>query len=481
MMQELRYALRRLTRQAAPTLIAIGTLACSIGAASATWTLVAATILHPVPGASTGQWYVVHDDRDGRGPQFDHNYSALRLVVESGAFERVAGAWGTRERLRLARRGTSRYAGAAFVTHQLLPGLGVPLQLGRTFTDAEDRRGAAPVALLSDRAWRESFGADPAVVGETVGVGRAAVTIVGVLAPGFRGLDPADVPDLYLPLHTIGDVSGPLMNYFAEESHPSAPTAGLRVYGRLGTGVDPAVAVARLSAVVSRTEEPGSPRERRMPRVGVTPLDVAVLARATRAGLDTFAQVLAATVGLLLVVGCAAVALLLFVRIEARRVEFATRLALGGSVAGLVRGLALEAAIVAGAGALAALPVAWWLLRAAGAFVLPGGVDVAALGVDLDGRALGAAALAGLVAFAVITGVAAVHASMRAAAADVLTPSAAARSWGRRGLRDSMLATQVAVAVVLVTGALVFVGSLRAALALNAPFAMEAVATPRSI
>ena len=65
-------------------------------------------------------------------------------------------------------------------------------------------------------------------------------------------------------------------------------------------------------------------------RIGLTPLDVAVLAGVTRAGLDTFAVVLAATVGLLLVVGCAAVALLLFVRIEARRTEFATRLALGG-------------------------------------------------------------------------------------------------------------------------------------------------------
>ena len=85
------------------------------------------------------------------------------------------------------------------MTHGLLPGLGVSLQRGRAFTDADDRRGAAPVALLTDRGWRETFGADPSVVGETVGVGRAAATIVGVLAPGFRGLDRADVPDLYLP------------------------------------------------------------------------------------------------------------------------------------------------------------------------------------------------------------------------------------------------------------------------------------------
>ena len=76
-----------------------------------------------------------------------------------------------------------------------------------------------------------------------------------------------------------------------------------------------------------------------------------------------------------------------------------------------------------------------------------------------------------------ITGLAALHATLRASAADVLTPSTAVRSWGRRGLRDGVLAAQVAVAVVLVTGALAFVASLRAALALNAPVAMETVAS----
>ncbi|MEO5821047.1 MAG: ABC transporter permease [Vicinamibacteraceae bacterium] len=476
MRQELRYALRQLTRQGGATLTAIATLAVAIGAAAATWTLVSATLLHPVPGAATAPWYAVHTERAGRAPAFHFVFPVLRLVEQSGAFERVEAAWGTHEHLRLSRRGASSDISAAFVTHGLLPGLGVPLQLGRTFTGGEDARGAAPVAILTDRGWRQAFGGDPAVVGETVGVGRAAVTIVGVLAAGFRGLNPADVPDLYIPLHTIGDVSSPLMNYFAEEGHVSSPTAGLRVFGRLADDADAAPAVARLTAAASRAQERGSLRVDRETRVGVTPLDVAVLAAATRAGLATFAQLLAATVGLLLLVGCAGVALLLFVRIEARRTEFATRLALGGSVTGLVRGLALEAAIVAGAGVVMALPVAWWLLRGASAFVLPGGVDVAALGADLDARALGAAAVAGLLAFLIITGVAALHASVRAAASDLLTPSAAARSWGRRGLRDSVLAVQVAVAVVLVTGALVFTASLRAALALNEPVAMETVA-----
>lgn len=143
MMQERRYALRRVTRQAGATLIAIATLAGAIGAAAATWTLVSATVLHPVPGAATGPWYAVHTERDGRGPGFDFAFAALRLVEQSGAFQRVEAAWGTHERLRLSRQNTSRYVRAAFVTHGLLPGLGVPVQRGRAFTEAEDRRGAA--------------------------------------------------------------------------------------------------------------------------------------------------------------------------------------------------------------------------------------------------------------------------------------------------------------------------------------------------
>jgi predicted permease len=477
MMQDLRYALRRVLRQPGATSIAIATLAAAIGAATATWVLVSATILHPVPGASTREWHVVHAERDGRGPEFDWPFQARQFVEETAAFDRVEAAWGTHEQLRLSRRGVSSYVGAAFVTHGLLPSLGVPVQLGRAFAAMDDRRDVAPVALLTDRGWREAFGADPSVIGETVGIGRAAVTIVGVLAPGFRGLDPSRVPDLYLPLQTIGTVASPLTNFFAEAGHVSSPTAGLRVFGHLSEGVGLASAVARLSAAASGPAAPVGLRLDKTTRVGATPLDVAVLARATRAGLHRFAQVLAATVGLLLFVGCAAVALLLFVRIEARRTEFATRLALGGSVAGLVRGLALEAALVAGAGAIAALPVAWWLIRGAGAFVLPGGVNVAALGMGLDAHALTATVVAGGLAFAAITGLAAIHATVRAAATDVLTPSAAARSWGRRGLRDSLLAAQVAVAVVLVTGALVFVASLRAALALNTPLGMETVAS----
>ena len=234
----------------------------------------------------------------------------------------------------------------------------------------------------------------------------------------------------------------------------------------------------RLSAAASRTRERGDLPADDTTRVGLTPLDVAVLAGVRRAGLDTFATVLAATVGLLLVVGCAAVALLLFVRIEARRTEFATRLALGGSVARLVGGLALEAAIVAGAGVLAALPVALVGAARRPRFRPPG----------RRGR------------------VGARRRPRRAGGWPPRLPPACARSrpspaWPRctprcarrpptcsrrrppcgrgdaAGSATPCSRPRWRWLCVLVTGALVFVASLRAALSLNAPVAMEAVAS----
>ena len=110
MMQDLRYALRRLARQGWATLAAIVTLACAIGTATATWTLVSATILNPIPGASADGWHALHVDRDGVGTAYEFRYPAMRLVEESGAFERSQPAgppWSACGSRDAARRATS--------------------------------------------------------------------------------------------------------------------------------------------------------------------------------------------------------------------------------------------------------------------------------------------------------------------------------------------------------------------------------------
>ena len=124
------------------------------------------------------------------------------------------------------------------------------------------------------------------------------------------------------------------MNYFAETNHVSSPTAGVQIIGRLRDAITPAQAAGRLDSLPATV--PGLERRGAQSRLGLTPLDIAARTGATKAGLVTFARLLAATVSLTLLVGCGTVALLLFVRVEARRVELATCIALGASSARLV-------------------------------------------------------------------------------------------------------------------------------------------------
>ena len=140
---------------------------------------------------------------------------------------------------------------------------------------------------------------------------------------------------MFVPLHAIADVTNAPMNYFAETHHVSSPTAGVRIIGRLRHGITPAQAAGRLDSLPATVT--GLERAATRARLGLTPLDVAARTRATKAGLVTFARLLAATVSLTLFVGCGTVALLLFVRVKARRVELATCIALGASSAARAR------------------------------------------------------------------------------------------------------------------------------------------------
>ena len=310
-------------------------------------------------------------------------------------------------------------------------------------------------------------------MGRTVRLGASTATIIGIVAPGFRGLSLGGAPDVFVPLHAIADVTGVPMNYFAETNHVSSPTAGVQIIGRLRDAITPAQAAGRLDrlpATVPGLERSGHADQARPHAARPRGADRGHEGRAgdVRAppGRDR---------GLTLLVGCGTVALLLFVRIEARRAELATCLALGASATRLVRGLALEAAVVAGAAALAAVPASWALLRALRAFELPGGVSVGMLDAGIDARALAVALAAAVVAVGIVTAVTSVHAFTRTATGEVLRPAGLTRRPSGRYLRDALLATQVASALLLMGSATVFLRSLQAALALNPQVGMQTV------
>ena len=465
-MDELRLALRRLLKRPASTLASIGTLAAAIGAAAVTWSAVSAVLINPLPISDPDGLFVVGwqiQRRTGPATLNTFVYPKYQEVRESGAFEQVTAQWGSTYLLLVRSHPveTPVRTDVGFATHNFFDVVGVPIAIGRGFSVEDDQRGASPVAILTDPYWRRTFKADPSVVGQMIEVAGKQVPIVGVLQKKFRGMNLAGKTDLYLAFHTIADIADRDSNVFAEPNHPSSPTAGTMILGRLKPGSTIAEAASRISALDPRPRSGGS-----APPIRITPAKIAAIPEAARPGMERFSRLLFATVGLLLFIGCTTVGMLLLIRTEARRAEFAMCMALGATRSRLARGVAIEGALLAAAGSLASLPVAWWLFGLIRVFQLPGNISVELLELSLDTRVLAATIGAAVTAVLLIALVAGVF-GFRADIADALRAHAGATPLSRRASRGALVGAQVAVAVTLVAGAGLFARSLVAALSLN--------------
>ena len=477
-MDELRLAIRRLTKRPGAAIVSILTLACAIGAAAATWTLLSAVLLRPLPVKDADRLVVpgtvmtigkqASDVYDG------FVYQSFLRDRDSGIFERVTAEWMPPETLLTAATAADPPVSAAigFAAYDFFSVLGVSIARGRDFTAADDRRGAAPVAVLTERYWQRKFAGRMSAIGETITIAGKPVTIVGVAPAGFRGIDLSRPPNMYMPLHTIADVAnGSAMNYFADPSHPTSPTSGIRMVARLKAGAGIAQTTAAFAALDS------TPPGRARPVYALTPINQSAVPVRARAGMAQFARLLGTTVGLLLLIGCGTVGMLLLIRTESRREELAVCIALGASRLRLALGIAIEGALLSAAGAVCAVPVASWLFDGIGSFRLPGNIDVDALQLRVDVRALAAAAAGALLASLVISLIAATFGLTASAAGSLRSRGGSTPRLSRRRTRAALVMAQVAVAVVLAAGAGLFARSLAAALRLNTGLDMDRIVT----
>jgi putative ABC transport system permease protein len=467
--EDTRYAVRRLRKRPGASVVSIITLSAGVGAAVATWSLLSAALLRPLAVATPDRLVVVGvRSANGTGTlRNEQLYPLYPAVRDSGVFEGVAGGgdWS----LLVGTGGIPEQRTIYFASQNLFDVLGVHLAAGRGFLAADDRRGAPPVAVLSDRLWRREFQADPGVLGRQITVAGQSATVIGVVPGSFRGLNLARPPDLYLPLHTIGDVGPNMINFFAEPNAGSSPTAWVSVIGRLKSGSNTTQATSGLAALAAIPETHGL-------AFGLTPVNLAAIPEAARAGMGQFSRLLAITVGLLLLISCFTVGMLLLIRTEARQDEFAMCLALGATRGRLARGIAIEGALISLSGATLAMPVAWWLFDGIRSFQLPGGVDIERLELSIDARALAAAAGGAVAATLLIALVAGVF-GFSARMADVLRSRSGTPRLTRRRTRALLVGAQVAVTLVLMAGAGLFARSLLAALRLNPGFETSRILT----
>jgi putative ABC transport system permease protein len=437
--QDVRYALRMLAKSPAFATAAIATLALGIGANTAIFTVLEATLLAPLPYAEPSRLVMLWTEfREGGLPRVPASpHELLEIRRRSRQLAEVAGVWvgagpltgeGEPERVRIAQS-----------TANFLPIFGVPPALGRTLVPSDEGSSAAPVIVLSDAFWRRRFGADTSVLGRGVRLDGRLATVVGVLAPGF---DVVFAGDSSVPpgIEVFTTFSDDLAEYPRDLGF-------VRMLGRLAPGATPASAEAELSGIAEglRAEF----LEYRKPGLALhaVPLHADAVRDVRPALLALFGGV-----ALVVLIACANVANLLLARAARREKEIGLRAALGASRGRIARQLVTESLVLSALGGVlglvlgrAALAALLALRPASLARLAPTGLSAGVLGLTL--------------ALVVLTGLAcglapAVAASRRDLARALQEGGrGSATDGGRTRPQRTLVFAEVALGFVLLTGA----------------------------
>jgi predicted permease len=474
--QDLRFALRSLRRRPGFVATVVLTLALGIGANTAVFSLVDAVLLRPLPVHEPERVVAVYETLNEKTPHGSMAYPNYRALAERTATLAGLAAFTVAE-LAIDAGDRPEQLSAGLVSGNYFTVLGLRPAAGRLLGADDDRApGASPHVVLSHAFWSSHFAADPAVVGRTLRIAGHPFTVVGVAPRGFRGTELQSAPVLWVPLAMHRSLSLSLL------SRPNAlETPFLSVFslvGRLRDGVTAAQATAELNAhfVRIREENPSPMSGMGGPQIAAPITVLPVTEGATlrdRDDLLRFVRLLLGTVVLTLLLACVNVANLLLVRGAERSAELGVRVALGAARRRIVRQLLVESLLLAVGGAVAGLLVGVATTRLLSAFTLPGGIGLDAVGLGLDGRVLAfTLALAGITAL--------VFGLAPAVTAARVDPAVTLRAQGGRATRrlphGLLVGTQVAISLVLLVGAALFLRSVRAGLTTDVGFDPEPLA-----
>ena len=458
--QDLRFGVRQLAREPGFTAVAALTLALGIGANTAIFGVVNAVLLRRLPverpeelvaiGKTTA--VIGHTTGSPRGDLL--SFPLYRELRDRSEVVSALAATGTAGRLDVRLDGELAFEHpiGRFVSGNYFTTLGVPAAMGRVFGPAEDGAvGGSPAAVISDAYWRRRFAAARDVVGRTIDVDGAALTIVGVAKQGFSG-DIVELPvDVWLPI-TMQPVLQPHAAPIEQRG-----TSWLLLLGRLRKGVTLTQARAEFTTLVRGSLTANAPSAFDAAGAQRAPVIVtsgaqgfSAVRRTFRAGLVT----LQAAVMLLLVIVCTNLASLLVARGAARSTEISVRLALGASRRRIVRQLLTESALIAALGGTTGFLLAWWGNRAMLVATSSGDKTNALAGLDSSALLFtiflaGVAVLGFGLAPALRTARRDLASHMRAGGRSLL----ASGRHGRVPIGRMLVPLQVTVSVVLLTGA----------------------------
>lgn len=440
--QDIRYGVRSLLKHPGFTLVALVTLALGIGANTAIFSVVNTVVLRPLPYAEPDRLMTLWETMPGS----DHRSVAPGNFVD----------WRTQNRtfldmaatfyanFNLTSDGEPERIDGATITSNFMSLLGANAQLGRTFQADDDEYQDRSVVLISEGLWQRRFAADRKVIGRTITIDETPHTIVGVMSPGFQFPERSE---LWVLGRNRGAVPTSLISQVPSNDWVHERDAHfIRVIGRLRPGVSLSQAQSDIAAITRRAEL-DFPKTNSGLGSNVVPLHTQVVG-----DVRGVLFILLGAVGFVLLIACTNVANLMLARATQREREIAIRAAVGASRLSLIRQLLTESLLLSIAGGVAGLVVSIW---AVDLFVKLSPGDIPRLNeASVDLRLLGFTLLVSLltgVGFGLLPAFAATRTNLNS----TLKEGGAKASHGpqRRGARNILVVTEIALAQVLLVGA----------------------------
>lgn len=467
--EDARYGLKILFKQKLVTFAALLSLALGIGANTAIFTLINAFFLEPIPAQEPSRLVALYGsfEKDGEISDRFFPFSRLDYLDYRDKPQGLSGVLAHRiVDLSLSHGGDAERVRGSAVTGNYFEVLGLDPTTGRFFGPQEED-AQTPVVVLGHGLWQRRFNADPGVVGGSVLLNRQPFSVVGVGPPGFRGTTRVGTQDYWIPLTTLPQVGRREARMFERRDGRF-----LQLVGRLAPGVEPSAAQAGLATRARQLAEE-YPDTNEGWGVRVIPLNEIATRPERREQQLQARKLLTVAAALVLLLACVNVGMLLLARAEERYREIAIRLSIGASQLRLARQLITESVVLALLGGVTGLLVAYWGVQFLWS-LRPPFFSEGSLDVGLDARIV-------LFAFglSLVTGVLfGLAPALKARATDLVTPlkDATARTGTvhrRWGLRNLIIIGQIALCLVSLVSAGLFVRSLGQAKQIDLGFETE--------